>query len=266
MQNLETVASALLALSLVAGAIAVSRYQRLDLERDITVAVVRSFVQLAAIGYAINFIFGLESLGYVVLLLAVMVAFASWTSASRGEGVPRAFSISLVAIGVAAIITLGVLLALQIVPPTARYLIPLGGMVIGNSMNTASLVLGRIRDDVEAHRLNIEAALALGATSRQAISPILKTSLQSAMTPLIDATKTTGVIFLPGAMAGMIIGGADPLEAVRLQIVVLYMLLGSVSMAAILAGLLSYRSFFTSRHQLRLLEKPRKLNESPFAR
>jgi ABC-type thiamine transport system ATPase subunit len=90
-----------------------------------------------------------------------------------------------------------------------------------------------------------EAALALGTTSREAVSPILKTALQRAMIPLIDATKTTGIIFLPGAMVGMIIAGADPLEAVRLQIVVLYMLLGSVSIAAILVGLLSYRSFFT---------------------
>jgi putative ABC transport system permease protein len=124
-------------------------------------------------------------------------------------------------------------------------------MVIGNSMNTTSLTLTRIRDDIAEQRLKVEAALALGATSRQAVSPILRTALQRAMIPLIDATKTTGIIFLPGAMVGMIIAGADPLEAVRLQIVVLYMLLGSVSIAAILVGLLAYRSFFTSRHQLR---------------
>ena len=252
MQGFGTVASALFALSLVAGAVAISRYQRLDLERDIAIAVVRSFVQLAAIGYAIDLIFGLENLLYVVLLLAGMVAFASWTSAGRGEGVSRAFPVSAIAIGVAAASTLGILLTLQIIPPTAQYLIPLGGMVVGNSMNAASLTLARIRDDVKARRLEIEASLALGATSRQAISPVLKAALQNAMTPLIDATKTTGIIFLPGAMAGMIIGGADPLEAVRLQIVVLYMLLGSVSVAAILVGLLSYRSFFTPRHQLRI--------------
>ena len=124
-------------------------------------------------------------------------------------------------------------------------------------MKTASLTVGRIRDAVEAQRPNIEAALALGATSRQAVSPILKTPLRSAMIPLVDSTKTAGIVFLPGAMAGMIIGGADPLEAVRLQIVVLYMLLGSVSIAAILAGLLSYRSFFTRRHQLRLAPERR---------
>ena len=251
MEGLETVGSALLTLGLVAVAVALSLYQRLDLEKDIGIAVVRSFVQLAAMGYVIDYVFRLESLGAVVLLLAGMVGFAGWTSARRARGVPRSFLVTAGAIGVAAVATLGVLLLLRIVPPTARYLIPLGGMVIGNSMNAASLTLTRIQDDVKEQRLKVEAALALGATSRQAVSPILRTALQRALIPLIDATKTTGIIFLPGAMVGMIIAGADPLEAVRLQVVVLYMLLGGVSIAAIVVGLLSYRSFFTSRHQLR---------------
>lgn len=250
-EGLGTVASGLLTLALVAVALALSLLERLGLEKDIGVAVVRSFVQLAAIGFVINFIFGLESLGPVVLLLAVMVLFAAATSAKRGRGVPRAFGIALLAVGTAAVATLGLLLMLQIVEPTARYLIPLGGIVIGNTMNTTSLTLTRIRDDLSEQRLKVESALALGATSRQAVSPPLKTALQRSMIPLIDSTKTAGLVFLPGAMAGMIIGGADPLEAVRLQIVVLYMLLGSVSIAAIMVGLLSYRTFFTPRHQLK---------------
>ena len=251
MEGLQTVGSALLTLALVAVAVLLSLYERLDLEKEIGVAVVRSFVQLAAIGYVINFIFGLESLGAVALLLGGMVLFAAWTSARRAGEVPRAFVLAAVAVGVAAVATLGMLLALGVVPATARYLIPLGGMVIGNSMNAASLTLTRIRDDLAEQRAKVEAALALGATSRQAVAPILETALQRALMPLIDATKTTGIIFLPGAMVGMIIAGADPLEAVRLQIIVLYMLLGSVSIAAILVGTLSYRSFFTPSHQLR---------------
>jgi putative ABC transport system permease protein len=250
-EGLQTVGSALITLALVAVAVALSLYGRLNLEKDIGIAVVRSFVQLAAMGYVIDYIFSLDSLGAVVLLLAGMTAFAGWTSARRAQGVPRAFAVATGAIGVAAIATLSMLLLLNIVPPTARYLIPLGGMVIGNSMNTASLTLTRIRDDISEQRLKVEAALALGATSRQAVTPIIRTALQRAMIPLIDSTKTTGIIFLPGAMVGMIIAGADPLAAARLQIVVLYMLLGSVSIAAILVGLLSYRSFFTPRHQLR---------------
>src|SRR5215208_6338948 len=133
-EGLQTVGSGLLTLGLVAVAVVLSLYQRLGLEKDIGVAVVRSFLQLAAIGYVI--------------------------------------------------------------------------------------------DDIAEQRSKVEAALALGATSRQAVAPILRTALQRALIPLIDATKTTGIIFLPGAMVGMIIAGADPLEAVRLQIVVLYMLLG----------------------------------------
>jgi putative ABC transport system permease protein len=250
-EGVETVGSALLTLGLVAVAVALSLYERLGLEKDIGIAVVRSFVQLAAMGYVIDYVFGLESLAAVVALLAGMTAFAAFTSARRVRGVPRAFAIAVAAIGVAAVATLGVLLVLGVVPASARYLIPLGGMVIGNSMNAASLTLTRVRDDLAEQRQKVEAALALGATSRQAVAPILKTALQSALIPLIDATKTTGIIFLPGAMVGMIIAGADPLEAARLQIVVLYMLLGSVSIAAILVALLSYRSFFAVRHQLR---------------
>jgi putative ABC transport system permease protein len=200
-EGLQTVGSGLLTLGLVAVAVVLSLYQRLDLEKDIGIAVVRSFVQLAAIGYVIDYVFGLESLGAVALLLAGMVLFASWTTARRASGVPASFAVAAGAIGVAAVATLGILLLLQVVPPTARYLIPLGGMVIGNSMNTASLTLTRLRDDVVEQKPKVEAALALGATSRQAVSPILRTALQRALIPLIDATKTTGIIFLPGAMA-----------------------------------------------------------------
>jgi putative ABC transport system permease protein len=93
-EGLETVGSALLTLGLVAGAVALSLYQRLDLEKDIGVAVVRSFVQLAAMGYVIDYVYGLESLGAVALLLAGMVGFAGWTSARRARGVPRAFLVA----------------------------------------------------------------------------------------------------------------------------------------------------------------------------
>ena len=213
MAGLQTVGSALLTLGLVAVAAALSLYERLNLEKDISIAVVRSFVQLAAIGYVIDYIFGLDNLGVVALLLAGMVLFAAWTSARRAVDVPNAFHIVAFAVSVTAVATLGILLALGIIPATARYLIPLGGMVIGNSMNAASLTMTRIRDDLAEQSLKVEAALALGATSRQAVSPILRTALQRALIPLIDATKTTGIIFLPGAMVGMIIAGSDPLEA-----------------------------------------------------
>ena len=88
MADLQTLGPALLTLGLVAVAVVLSLYERLDLEKDIGVAVVRSFLQLAAIGYVMNFIFGLKNIGAVVLLLAGMVFFAAWTSARRAGDVP----------------------------------------------------------------------------------------------------------------------------------------------------------------------------------
>src|SRR5215218_2205431 len=99
MADLQTLGSALLTLGLVAIAVVLSLFERLDLEKDIGVAVVRSFLQLAAIGYVINFIFGLKSIGVVILLLAAMVLFAAWTSARRASDVPRAFLVAAVAVG-----------------------------------------------------------------------------------------------------------------------------------------------------------------------
>jgi putative ABC transport system permease protein len=99
MVGLQTVGSALLALGLVAVAVALSLYERLDLEKDIGVAVIRSFLQLAAIGYVIDYVFGLDNLGVVALLLAGMVLFAAWTSARRATDVPNAFLIAAVGVG-----------------------------------------------------------------------------------------------------------------------------------------------------------------------
>jgi len=137
--------------------------------------------------------------GAVALLLAGRVLLAAWTSARRARGVPRAFVVAALAVGAATVVTLGLLLVLRVVPATARYLIPLGGMIIGNCMNVASLTMLRVRDDLAGRRAEVEAALALGATSRQAVVPILKTALRGALVPLVDSTKTTGIVFLRGA-------------------------------------------------------------------
>jgi putative ABC transport system permease protein len=123
--------------------------------------------------------------------------------------------------------------------------------VIGNSMTAAAVSLNRLADEVRSSAGQIEATLALGATSRQAAARLVTRSLRSGMIPLIDSTKTTGVVFFPGTMVGMLLAGADPVDAVRLQLILLWTLLGSVSLAAVLATSLCYRSFFTPAHQLR---------------
>jgi UDP-glucose/iron transport system permease protein len=241
------------ALVLVAVAVAVSIWQRADLERDIAIATARSFVQLTAIGYVIKVLFDQNRLVFVLALIAAMVLFGALTARSRARRVPHAFWPLLIALAVAATTTLALVVALGVFKARARYLIPVGGMVIGNAMTSAAVALNRLGDDVAESAPLIEATLALGATSSQAIRPILQRSLRSGMIPLIDSTKTTGLIFFPGTMVGMLLAGAAPIDAVRLQLVLLYVLLGSVALAALIAVLLAYRNFFSASHQLREL-------------
>jgi putative ABC transport system permease protein len=240
-------------LALVALAIGVSAWWRADLERDLATAAGRSFIQLMAIGYVIQAIFDSDSLALVVLLLAVMVAFGAFTARNRARGVPGALGPIVLALTVAAAVTLGLVLALGVFEATPRYLVPVGGMVIGNSMTAAAVALNRLGDEVRSSAHRIEATLALGATARQAAAGIVRRALRSGMMPLIDSTKTTGIVFFPGTMVGMLVAGAEPIDAVRLQLILLWSLLGSVALAALIATALGYRGFFTPAHQLREL-------------
>jgi putative ABC transport system permease protein len=238
-------------LALVAVATVVSLWQHADLERDIGIAAIRSFAQLTAIGYVIKAIFASDSLLFVAALLAAMVVFGALTARGRAHAVPRPFWPLLIALALAGATTLGLVVALGVFEAKARYLVPVGGMVIGNAMTAAAVALNRLGDEVADSANAIEATLALGATATQAIRPVVRRSLRSGMIPLIDSTKTTGLIFFPGTMVGMLLAGAAPIDAVRLQLILLYVLLGSVALGALTAVLLAYGNFFTTAHQLR---------------
>jgi putative ABC transport system permease protein len=238
-------------LVLVALAVAVSLWRRAEVERDLGIAVLRSFIQLTAVGYVIQAIFDSDSLWVVALLLAVMVGVGTFTARSRARAVPGSLVPILLGLGTAAAVTLGLVLVLGVFDPEPRYLVPVGGMVIGNAMTAAAVALNRLADDVESRAGTIEATLALGATARQAVDRIAARSLRSALIPVIDQTKATGIVSFPGAMVGMLVAGAEPLDAVRLQLILLWSLLGSVALAALIAVGLGYRGFFTRAHQLR---------------
>jgi putative ABC transport system permease protein len=240
-------------LALVAIAAAVSFWRRAELEKDLGIAVLRSFIQLTAIGYVIQAIFDSDSLWLVAALLAVMVTVGSFTARSRAREVPGALVPIFLALATAAAVTIGLVLALGIFSATPRYLVPVGGMVIGNAMTSAAVALDRLAGEVSTQARVIEATLALGATARQAASTLVARSLRSAMIPLIDQTKTTGLVTLPGTMVGMLVAGARPVDAVRLQLILLWLLLGSVALSALIATSLGYRGFFTPAQQLREL-------------
>jgi putative ABC transport system permease protein len=237
-------------LVLVAVAIAASYWRHADLEQDIAVAVVRSFVQLTAVGYVIKLIFDSDSLWLVVALLAFMVVFGAWTARGRAKGVPNAFVPLLLALGTAAAVTLTLVIVLNVFEPKPRFMVPVGGMVIGNAMTSASVALNRLADEIRDRAHLIEATLALGATARQATTQMVARSLRSGLIPLIDQTKTTGVVFFPGTMVGALLGGATPLNAVRLQLILLWTLMGAAALSSLIATGLAQKRFFTPAQQL----------------
>lgn len=250
--QLDSLSRVVLSMIFILIAAGVSRWQQADLESDLFVATLRSFIQLIAIGYALELIFQQENPLWTLLILAIMTTIAARVTTGRARHTPGAGWIALLSIGAGSALTIGVLLLTGVFRFVPQDIIPIGGMIIGNAMTTATLTITRLSDDLRQERNAIETQLALGATGRQASLHIFQRTLRSAMSPIIDTTRTVGLIKLPGAMTGMILAGASPLEAVQLQIIVMYMLVGAATFTGLIAAFLTNRQYFTAAHQLRL--------------
>ena len=244
------------ALALVAVAILLSFWRGARLEDDIVLAVARSFVQLVAVGYVLKVIFDAGQVAWALPLLAGMVLFGAFTARGRATRVPDALPILVVALGASAAGTLGVAIVTGALDANARSLIPVGGMTIGNAMTASAIALDRLGAELSRATAEVEARLSLGATSREASAPVVRRSLVAGMINVIDSTKSAGLVFFPGTMVGMILTGAAPLDAVRLQLILFYLLVGGVAIAVVLAVSLASGRFFTSAHQLRESGRP----------
>jgi putative ABC transport system permease protein len=238
------------ALVLVVIAIVVSRVQGLRLESELVTATVRATVQLVLVASIITVVF--EEFVLVVPALGVMLALAAWTSGGRLKGIPRARWLAGGAIAIASTISLVVLFAGRALSFEPRFLVPIAGMLIGNSMAVTSLAGARLRDEVTDKVLEIEARLALGVSAREALQPYARRAISAAMIPTIDATKNAGLILLPGAFVGTILGGASPARAAEIQLIVLFMLLGAISIAGMTATILVSRVFVAPGERISL--------------
>ena len=244
-------------LLLVAVAVAVSLRQQLGLERSIVWAALRALAQLLLVGVALSAVIDPESpLVLSWLWIVAMVLLASDTVRRRAPEVPGLRRVALLAFGASGAVTLGVLFGLQVFPLEARTLVPLAGMSIGNSMNGTVVVARRLVDELRNRRAEVEARLALGLPSKAAGRPYLRGALRTALTPQIETTRAVGLIFLPGAMTGLILAGVDPVDAVLVQAVVMYLVLGSVATTATVVGLGLVARLFTPDHRLVPLLRP----------
>ena len=240
-----------LSLLLVGVAIALSMWERLGLERGILWAATRAVVQLLAIGLLLQVL--LEpgvSIWWGWLWVGVMVTIAAFTVQRRAPSVPGIIWLAGLAFAGSAVVTLGVLFGLGVFELEIRTLIPLAGLMIGNSLAATVLVSRRLVAEFDDKRDEVEARLALGQPSSTAAHPYVRESLRTALIPQIETTKVVGLIALPGAMTGLILAGVDPIDAVQVQAAVMYLVLGSVATTATVMALGIRRRLFTHDHRL----------------
>ncbi|MGE0785369.1 MAG: iron export ABC transporter permease subunit FetB [Sandaracinaceae bacterium] len=237
---------------LVAGL--VSLVMRLGLEKQLAIASARTVLQLGAVGYVLGWVFALGSPYVVGAVLLVMVIAAAWASVSRSSrAYPRARSTAFAVLLVVSLTT--TLGATRLIVGaegwfTPQYVIPLLGMVLGNALTGISLCLDELLRALDEGRAKVETELALGATRWEAARGPLREAVRRGMIPMINAMMVVGLVSLPGMMTGQILEGADPQQAVRYQILVMFMLAGASALGSTLLAWLTYRQLFNDRHQL----------------
>ena len=244
-----------LALLLVGLLAAISLRQALGLERDLAIGAVRTIVQLYLVGLILAAVFAAARWYWVLLILAVMATIATQAAVSRlSKPIPGVQGIAAMALTVSTAATLAYVIGVVIQPRPwwePQYLIPIGGMILGNSMTSAALAGERLQSDLAARSDQVEARLALGFSGREAVQPIVRSALRAAMIPTVNGMMTVGVVQLPGMMTGQIVAGASPMTAIRYQIVVVFMLAVATALGSLIFVRLAVARYLTPAHQLR---------------
>ncbi len=253
-----SITQVLLALAMVGLAGGLAILNRSRLERQYLLGAIRALVQLWLVGYVLVWLFASQSILFLVLTIEFQILMGAYTAGRRQDSSTVSTLLALcIALHAAVVIIGGYLywVVLSIDPFQAPHLlIPLMGMVIGNSANGAALSVHRLRSEIESHRGEIEAALTLGAKPGKALEPYIAATMRNALIPSINSMMLMGIVQLPGIMSGQMIAGIIPHQAVRYQIIVIYMIAGAVSLSCYITVKLEARNFFSKHWSLILPE------------
>ena len=243
-------------LVLLLGIVAISL--KLGVTKTLYIAALRTTVQLSLIGMVLKFLFENVHLGWMTLLATIMLLVAGREVMARQKR-PFAgnwgYGLGTLSMFVSSFLL--TLFALTVIIGTEpwyqpQYAIPLLGMMLGNTMNGVSLALDRLTESAYQQRMVIEARLALGQHWREAIGSIARESTRVGMFPMINSMAAAGIISLPGMMTGQILAGSPPLEAVKYQILIMFMITAGTGFATVLATWLGAKRLFDERYRLRL--------------
>ncbi len=236
----------------------ISVWLRLGIARNLAFSATRMVAQLLLVGLLLKWLFAIQSPWLTLLVALFMASFAAreiWARQERRLKGWRGLAIGGTAMGASVGVVALVALIVLVQPEpwwAPRYALPLLGMIMGNAMTGISLSLDTLHTALNREQRAIEAQLLLGADKWQAMRPFIRQAMRSGMMPSINAMAAIGVVSLPGMMTGQILSGVDPGEAVKYQLLVMFLITGATGMAVILATLGSARALTDERHRLRL--------------
>ena len=233
-------------LVLVAVVVALSLWRRLDVERSVVWATVRAATQLLAVGVLFTIIFesDLAEL-WSWIWVGVMVAVSAVVVRQRAAEVPRLFVIGLTAVAVTVTVVLAVIFGLGVLDIEPVAVVVISGITIGNTMPSVVQATDRMVAGLTEQRGQLEAMLSLGFDRAGSTHPLTTEVIRLALLPQIERTKVVGIIALPGAMTGLLLAGVDPIDAVLIQLVVMLLVLGSVTVSVVVVCLAVARQAVT---------------------
>jgi putative ABC transport system permease protein len=227
----------------------IASFSGIHLEKEIVIALLRGLVQVVAVGAILLYIFnGPEIVGFVIL--AGMMVLAAKTAEKRAKGLPGAFKVGFYGILIGAGSVIVLMTWAGVIDTKLTALIPIGSMIIANSMNSTSLALDRFQGEVRSHVGHIETALALGAAPKTAVRPYAQAAVKASLIPRIDSLRSLGIVWIPGVMTGMLLGGSQPVHAAFYQFVVMAMILTVSGLTSLVSTLLMAGYIFTPAEQL----------------
>ncbi len=235
-----------------------SIWLRLSLERQLLIAACRMIVQLTLMGYVLKTLFAISSLPFTLAALTFMALFAG--NEVRGRQGRRfigwwSYGIGTISMFFSVTLIMAYALSTQIQPDpwyAPRYTIPLFGMILGNTMTGISLGLNTLTARVARERVSVEAQLALGATFLQAIRPLLRGAARTGFIPIVNSMAAVGLVSLPGMMTGQILSGVDPIEAIKYQMLIMFLITGGTGLGVMIAVHAGAWRLTDQRHRLRL--------------
>lgn len=223
---------------LVVVAVMLSRWRRLDVEGSILFAAVRAAVQLLAVGFVLTAIFeSSQAWAWAVVWVVGMVLVAADIARRRARDVPGLWRMTLGALTAATAVAVALVLIPDVIEPEPVTLVVIAGLTLGNTMPATVLAVDQVASLVRDQSGQVEAVLALGGDRRMATGFIVRRAARTALIPQIERTKVVGLIALPGAMAGLLLAGVEPVDAVLAQLVIMYVILGSVATSVVALAL-----------------------------